>query len=108
MTYETAIYAVSKLKSMIIGTFGVKTEVRLFGSVARKNFSADSDIDLLVLLPMPVTSDMEEQIFDMAFDVELELGVIFGIIVHSKNDWVSSFLTQMPIHGSIEREGISI
>jgi len=108
MTYEIAMFAVSKLKSLIIGTFGVNTEVRLFGSMARKNFSAESDIDLLVLLPAPVTSDMEEQIFDMAFDVELELDVIFGIIVHSKTDWVSSYLTQMPIHQAIEREGICI
>jgi len=108
MTYETAIKAVNTLKSRIIATFGSGAEIRMFGSVARHDFSVESDIDLLVLLPMPVTTNIEEQIFDMAFDIELEQSVVFGIIVHSKADWVSSYLTQMPLHHSIEREGIWI
>jgi predicted nucleotidyltransferase len=106
MTYETAIHAVNTLKSGIITAFGKGSEVRLFGSVARRDFSADSDIDVLVLLPILVKTDIEELIFDMAFDIELEQSVVFGIIVHSKADWTSSCLTQMPLHHSIEREGI--
>jgi predicted nucleotidyltransferase len=106
MTYETALQVVNTLQNRIIALFGAGAEVRLFGSVARHDFSAESDIDVLVLLPVPVTTDMEEQIFDMAFDIELEQSVVFGIIVHSKADWGSSYLTQMPIHRSIEREGV--
>lgn len=108
MTYETALHAVNALKIRTIAMFGKGSEVRLFGSVARRDFSAESDIDVLVLLPVPVTTDMEEQIFDMAFDIELEQSVVFGIIVHSKTDWTSSYLTQMPLHRSIEREGVWI
>jgi len=108
MTYETALHAVNTLKKRIIAMFGKETEVRIYGSVARRDFSAESDIDVLVLLPVPVTTNMEELIFDMAFDIELEYSVIFGIIVHSKTDWTSSFLTQMPLHDSIEKEGVWI
>lgn len=108
MTYETALHAVNTLKNRIVAIFGKETEVRIYGSVARRDFSAESDIDVLVLLPVLVTTDMEEQIFDMAFDIELEESVIFGIIVHSKKDWATSCLTQMPLHHSIEREGVWI
>lgn len=106
MTYETALHAVNTLKNRIIAVFGASSEVRLFGSVARRDFSAESDIDILVLLPYPVTVDIEEQIFDMAFDIELEQSVVFGIIVHSKTEWDTSHLTLMPLHQSIQREGV--
>lgn len=45
MTYETAIKAVNTLKNRIIATFGSGAEIRLFGSVARRDFSVESDIE---------------------------------------------------------------
>jgi predicted nucleotidyltransferase len=62
-----------ELKASLVERFGSAVDLTLFGSVARGSFGADSDIDVLVLLPTPVSTDMEEEVFDLAFDVELKV-----------------------------------
>jgi len=46
--------------------------------VARGDYHEHSDIDILVVLPVPVDNAIEEQIFDMAYDIELEYGLVIG------------------------------
>lgn len=58
----------------LIDRFGPDVELRIFGSVARGDYQEYSDIDLLVVLSVPVNHAVEEQVFDMAYDVELEYG----------------------------------
>lgn len=97
-----------ELKISLRERFGNEVELTLFGSVARGSFGADSDIDVLVLLPTPVSTDMEEEVFDLAFDVEMKYDVVFGIIVYSREEWGSSRLVSMPLHRAIETEGVRL
>ncbi len=51
--------------------------------MARGDYHEYSDIDILVVLPSEVNTATEEQVFDLAYDIELEYGVIIGTIVYS-------------------------
>ena len=100
--------AVLKLKSKLTTRFSNNIELFLFGSAARNNYHPESDIDVLVLVPGEVDTKLEEEIFDLAYDVELECDVVFGIIVHSKEFWASEKASAMPFHQNLEREAVKI
>jgi predicted nucleotidyltransferase len=100
--------AVSELRKRLTYGFGDDVQLYLFGSVARGNYSSDSDIDVLVLVPGKLTASQEEKIFDAAYDVELEYDVVFGIIAYSKDFWTSTQARSMPLCEHIRREGIPV
>ncbi len=61
MTRETAQTALRAFKESLVRAFGPETEVTLFGSTARGDYGADSDIDVLVLLPFhPIRQPKKE------------------------------------------------
>jgi uncharacterized protein len=98
--------AIKEFKEKIINRFKF-AEVVLFGSKARGNYDNDSDIDVLVLLSEESNICIEEEIFDIGFDIEIKYDVVLGILVHSKVFWNSKG-SLMPIHQEIERDGIQI
>ena len=81
--------SISVLKKVLQERFSSELELYLFGSVARNNYLPDSDIDVLVLVPGEVNTRLEEEIFDLAYEVELEYDVVFGIVVHAREFWAS-------------------
>jgi predicted nucleotidyltransferase len=106
MTKKDIETAIKEFKKRLIERFGAETEIYLFGSVARRDYDMHSDIDLLVLLPFEPNNYIEEQVFDLGYDIELEYGVVFGIIVYSKTFWNSETAGVMPLYKNIKREGI--
>lgn len=81
----------------------------LYGSYARGDYGDNSDMDIMVLTEL--TDDMiiqiEDEIFDAAYDIELEYGVPISVNIknekHFKN-WVNS----LPYYSNIQKEGIII
>ena len=78
----------------------------LFGSKARGDDDKWSDIDLLVILRQKVNTAIEEQIYDMAYDLELAYDVVFGIIVFDKEYW-DGIGRYISLRSCIERDGIA-
>ncbi len=105
---KNILNANKKLLEQIEKHFGNKIELYLFGSVARKDYDTFSDIDILLLLPIEVNNTIREKVFNMAYDIELEYDVIFGIIVQSKKFWNSEIAKVMPIYQNIQKEGIRL
>jgi predicted nucleotidyltransferase len=103
-----AAAALRELKVKLVGLFGPEAELRVFGSVARGDDSEYSDIDVLVLLAGPVDHAIEERVFDAAYDLELEHGVVFGVVVYEKAFWDSDLAAGMFLHRNIEREGLAV
>jgi predicted nucleotidyltransferase len=100
--------SIAELKKRLQKHFGSELEFYLFGSVARNNYEPDSDIDILVLVPGKVDTSLKEDIIDLAYDVELEYDVVFGIVVRSKEFWISEKAAAMPFHQSVQKEAVRI
>jgi uncharacterized protein len=100
--------AIQELKQGLVHRFGTDVELRIFGSVARGDYHEHSDIDILVVLPVKVDNTVEEQVFDMAYDIELEYGLVIGTIVYSRDFWYSDRAAVMPLYKNIQREGLFV
>jgi hypothetical protein len=55
-----------------------------------------------------VNNAIEEQVFDLAYDIELEYGVVIGTIVYSKEFWSSKQAASMPLYKNIQRESLFV
>ena len=102
MTNEDKIKMVTKqFKQTVEQKYDI-IDMKLFGSSARKDQSQVSDIDIMVKLPK-VNRDIEEDLFDIAYDLELEHDCLIDVIVLSKE-----LNHSIPLYQNIEREGVSI
>ncbi len=85
-----------------------EAEVILYGSVARGEETPDSDIDLLVLVSQEVTYELEREISDQIYRLELEREVVISLIVRQHARWNASPLRFTPLYRAIAQEGVSI
>jgi len=99
--------AIYKLKEKLLDRFP-RTQIILYGSKVRGDNEEFSDIDILILLDKKIDTELEKQVLDIAYDIELEFDVVFGIMIESKDFWNSCLAKIMPIHKNIDKEGISV
>lgn len=80
----------------------------LYGSEARGEATADSDIDLLVLVRQDKVSVAdEERIIAPLYDIELETGVLINAMVIPEKAWTNRPAVT-PFYLNVEREGITL
>jgi len=82
------------------------TEMRLFGSKARGESDAHSDIDIFVRIS-GVNRTIEEDIFDLAYEAELKHGCLIDIFVFDDNAF-NGIHFWTPVYQKILQEGIII
>lgn len=102
---ENERQALLELKKKICARFP-DAEIILYGSKARGDADEESDIDVLVLLEDGVNWDLKEEIFRIAFKVELKYDVVFGVTVYKKQFWNSPLGKAMPLHWNVDKEGV--
>ena len=83
-------------------------EVILYGSVARGEETADSDVDLLVLVPQPVTPVLRRAIRAQLYHIGLQADRVITSIVRQKSAWHSAPLNYTPLYQAIENEGVRL
>ena len=101
MINKTVAQITKQFKQQVLEKYDV-VEMKLFGSSARGDSSEFSDIDIMVKLPK-VTHEIEEDLFNMAYDLELEHDCLIDIIVLPAN-----IDMDIPICKNIEKEGVAI
>jgi len=102
MTFQDKIELITKqFKQIVEGKYNI-LEMRLFGSSARGDYSKSSDIDIMVKLPT-VNREIEEALFDIAYELELEHDCLIDVIVLSED-----MERIIPLNQNIEKEGIAI
>jgi len=83
------------------------SDVILYGSRARGEEHPDSDWDILILVDSVADLDYERIFRHKLYDIELEVGEAFSVIVKNKTEWNSRFW-MTPLYQNISREGIRI
>ena len=99
-------FAVTLLKEKIQQMDG-SSQIILFGSKARGDDDADSDIDILVLTDLAVDHKLEIAMRAIAFNIELQYDVIFGLVVMNRTFWDTKG-RGMPLHWNIDKEGVAV
>jgi predicted nucleotidyltransferase len=83
-------------------------EIILFGSKARGDHDAFSDIDLLLVTTMPLHWKEEKAIVEILFDIGMTHDVIFTPLFVSKEEWKGGTFARFPIYAEILRDGAVI
>jgi len=84
-------------------------KVIIYGSYARGDFTQNSDVDVMVLTTLKdeESSTVSYQLYDLAFDYQMEYGIDIHVIVKNENQF-SYWLGALPFYDNINREGIVI
>ena len=102
---ERSAMIASELKRKISSKYPL-VEMRVFGSTARGDRSKESDIDVFIHLPT-VNRELEEDLFDIAYDLELKYDCLIDVIVMSDENLTDSHPKPM-IYRDMMEEGIAV
>ena len=81
----------------------------VYGSYARGDYKGNSDIDVMILTPLSKEEieKIENDIFNLAFDLELESGIVINPVLENETHY-KYWLGALPFYNNVEREGIVI
>lgn len=90
--------------------YGTKLEsLILYGSCTRGDFENDSDIDILILLNVPLESINSERkrILDISDKLDLEYDVVLAPVVQNY-ELYQKYISVSVFYQNVEREGVKI
>lgn len=101
--------AVLELKKQLLQQYPNQiVRFMVFGSYARGDQTSDSDIDVLVTFSCPVNWELEREIINLAYDIELENDVLLDLKVFSEADIQNTLLGATPLIENVMKEGIPL
>jgi len=85
------------------------SKVILYGSYARGDFEAESDVDVMVLvkLSQEEIEKVEEAVFDVAFDIEMDHGIHISPIIKNEEQF-EYWVDVLPFYQNVKKEGVLI
>lgn len=83
-------------------------KIILFGSRARGDAQADSDMDLLVILHDSPTEEIEDYVLDCAWEAGIDHSVVLVPIVYSREEWEKGPEQSSLLALAVQKEGISV
>ena len=81
--------------------------VTLFGSKARGDSDAESDIDLLVLVNAE-SKEFRSELWRVASDVSLEHNVVLSVRVYAQARWTEIQRIRLPLYRAVAVDGIPL
>ena len=85
-----------------------EAETILYGSRSRHDATLESDWDLLVLVPGPVSDKRTDRIRHRLYEIEWEQGEVISSIVRNREDWKSDTFQSVPFYQRVRQEGVRL
>lgn len=84
-------------------------KIILYGSCARGDYHENSDIDIMILTTLTdeEIERLEVQIFDIAFDFQIDYGFDISVVVKNEEHF-NYWLGVMPFYDNVVKEGVII
>lgn len=104
---QKVLNSFSKIVKRILGKN--LSKIIVYGSFARGDYTETSDIDIMILtaLSKEEIEHVENQIFDLAYDFELEYGIVINPILENESHF-NYWLGALPFYNNVEKEGVII
>ena len=85
------------------------TKVIVYGSYARGDYNSSSDVDVMILVKMSDNEikKIENQVYDLAFDIEMDTGVDISPIIKNEEQY-EYWLDTLPFYKNIHEEGVIV
>jgi uncharacterized protein len=99
--------AIAAASEMLKRRFPVDRVV-LFGSRARGEGHAESDVDLLVLTTRPLHWRERFALVDTLFKIELAYDTVLSPLIVSQEEWRRGAAAGLPLHAEIARDGVPV
>lgn len=94
-------------KDILLALKDSVTQLRLYGSYARGDYSEDSDIDILLVYDGENVKDIDDLISEISVEYQLKYGVMISM-VDMTCDYYNRYKNISPLLKNIEREGVTI
>ena len=98
--------ALKVLRERIFGKYPI-VDFRLFGSKARGEGRPDSDLDVMIELPVndpAIVADID----DMIYRINLDYNVFISAVIFGKDEIEEGPMSEAPIYKIIQREGVPL
>ena len=84
-------------------------KIVVYGSYARGDYTENSDIDVMIFteLTEEEIKKIENTIYDISFDMQMECGVNISVIIKNEKDF-NYWLGTLPFYNNIQKEGVEI
>lgn len=85
------------------------SKIILYGSYARGDYRSNSDVDVMILVNMTdeEIKMIENDIYDLAFDIEMETGVDISPIIKNEQHYLY-WVDTLPFYRNVRDEGVLI
>ena len=81
--------------------------ILLYGSTARGTATAESDVDIAILVNSPLTPEEEDWLNDFIVDMDLKYDTVFSVIDLTEADF-KKWGSVVPFYKNVTNEGIII
>jgi predicted nucleotidyltransferase len=83
-------------------------QVILFGSKARGQGDAESDLDLLILTSRELPWKERDTLVDALFEIQLAYDVLLSPLVLGRHEWEEGLYSVVPLQAEVARDGIAV
>lgn len=85
------------------------SQIIVYGSYERGDYNDYSDVDVMILVKMSEAEikKIENEIYDLAFEIEMNTGVDISPVIKNENQY-EYWSDTLPCYKNIKREGVVI
>lgn len=85
------------------------SNIIVYGSYARGDYHDSSDVDVMILtkLSEEEIKKIDTQIYDLAYDIELEKGIHISVVIKNEEHF-KYWEDTLPFYRNVRKEGVAI